>query len=344
MRIGSLYAGIGGFDLAARWMGWSTAWYSEIDPACCHWMAEHFPDAKSLGDVRLIDWTTVEPVDLVCGGFPCQPHSQAGKRKGSADERDLWPEFERAIRSLRPRYVLAENVPGLFTSDDGHFFGTVLGALAALGYDAEWTCLSAADVGAPHERERVWIVAYPDRRTLGGLHDRRKNRDRAGLVAGAGEEVDDADGRGWRARAEQSAQRIDGGRQGLDHSDDGRQRGHDRRHNTQGRRSLLTEGRAAMGDAQGAGPQGRRLASREGAPRSPWADAVPVRGADRITRLVPADVARHGLESPLCPVAPRLPGRVARLRATGNTVVPEAVYEVFQAIDRFDGLVRAGVA
>jgi DNA (cytosine-5)-methyltransferase 1 len=161
VRIGSLFAGIGGFDLAARWMGWETAWFSEIDPYASAVLAKHWPQVPNHGDITQIDFTQVEPVDMLCGGFPCQPHSLAGKRKASADERDLWGEYERAIRLLRPRYVVAENVPGLLTSERGEYFARVLGSLAALRYDAEWTVLSAADVGAPHLRERVWIVAYP---------------------------------------------------------------------------------------------------------------------------------------------------------------------------------------
>jgi DNA (cytosine-5)-methyltransferase 1 len=144
LRIGSLFAGIGGFDLAARWMGWETAWYSEIDPYCCAVMAKHFPDALSLGDITKVDWSTVERPDLLCGGFPCQDISNAGKRAGIDGERSgLWSEFARAIRELRPRYVVVENVAALL----GRGMGRVLGDLAALGYDAEWTVLSAADVG-----------------------------------------------------------------------------------------------------------------------------------------------------------------------------------------------------
>jgi len=102
------------------------------------------------------------PVDLICGGFPCQPVSHAGKRKGDKDERWLWPEFLRIIREVRPRWVLAENVPGLLSVDPGRLFGGILRDLAESGYDAEWDIVSAADVGAPHLRERVFIVAHAD--------------------------------------------------------------------------------------------------------------------------------------------------------------------------------------
>ena len=171
LTVGSLFAGIGGFDLAARWMGWRTIWVSEIDPYCNRILAREWPDAPNLGDITKIDWSTVARPDLLCGGFPCQPHSVAGKRKAGADSRDLWGECARAVRELRPDYAVFENVPGLLTSEGGRFFNRVLSDLAALGYDAEWQVLSAADVGAPHRRERVWIMAYPiGQRGCGGHH------------------------------------------------------------------------------------------------------------------------------------------------------------------------------
>ena len=166
LTVGSLFAGIGGFDLAAEWMGWRTIWVSEIDPYACKVLAHRFPGAPNLGDITKIEWGTVERPEILCGGFPCQPHSFAGRRLGSGDVRDLWSEYVRSIRHLRPKYVVAENVAGLLTSDGGGFFNRVLSDLAALGYDAEWEVFSAAEVGAPHLRERVWVVAYPNRNRL----------------------------------------------------------------------------------------------------------------------------------------------------------------------------------
>jgi DNA (cytosine-5)-methyltransferase 1 len=111
----------------------------------------------------------LEPVDLICGGFPCQPVSVAGKRKGDQDERWLWPQFLRIIRELRPRWVLVENVPGLLSTDNGRLMGGILRDLAQSGYDAEWDCIPAAAVGAPHLRYRVFIVAYAQGEQGGGL-------------------------------------------------------------------------------------------------------------------------------------------------------------------------------
>jgi DNA (cytosine-5)-methyltransferase 1 len=156
MRVGSLFAGIGGFDLAARWMGWGTAWVSEIDPFACAVLAHHFPDAPNLGDITRIDWSTVERPDLLCGGFPCQDISNAGARAGIDGEHSgLWREYARAIRNLRPRYVVVENVAALLARG----IERVLGDLAALGYDAAWHCIPASAVGAPHRRDRIWIIA-----------------------------------------------------------------------------------------------------------------------------------------------------------------------------------------
>lgn len=157
--VGSLFAGIGGFDLAARWCGWATRWYSEIEPYACKIMAKHFPEAENLGDITKL--TNPPPVDVLVGGFPCQDISVAnakgeginGKRSG------LWAEYARIIGEVRPSWVVIENSPLLRRKG----LDRVLRDLVALGYDAEWHCIPASAVGAPHQRDRIWIVAYPMR-------------------------------------------------------------------------------------------------------------------------------------------------------------------------------------
>jgi DNA (cytosine-5)-methyltransferase 1 len=161
MIFGSLFAGIGGFDLGLERAGMKCAWQVEINPFCTKILAKHWPEVKRYEDIRTVGKHNLESVDLICGGFPCQPHSTAGKRAGSKDERDLWPEYARIIRELRPAWVLAENVSGLLSSETGRFFSGVLRDLAECGYDAEWQVFPAAAFGAPHRRERVFIVAYP---------------------------------------------------------------------------------------------------------------------------------------------------------------------------------------
>jgi DNA (cytosine-5)-methyltransferase 1 len=150
---GSLFAGIGGFDLGFERAGIKTVWQVEIDPFCRRVLERHFPGVQRFDDIRECRYLSY--VDIITGGFPRQPHSQAGRRKGTSDERWLWPEYLRIVRELRPLFVVVENVAGLLTSG----MGDVLGGLASSGYDAEWQSLPAAAFGAPHIRERVWIIA-----------------------------------------------------------------------------------------------------------------------------------------------------------------------------------------
>src|SRR5580765_2230070 len=160
----SLFSGIGAFDLGLeRTNGFRTAAFCEIDPFCRRVLAKHWPGVPQYDDVRTL---TAERLaadgivpDVICGGFPCTDISVAGKGAGIEGEQSgLWSEFARLIGEIRPRYVLVENVSALL----GRGMGRVLGDLSALRYDAEWDVISAADMGAPHRRERVWMVAYPE--------------------------------------------------------------------------------------------------------------------------------------------------------------------------------------
>jgi DNA (cytosine-5)-methyltransferase 1 len=164
LTVGSLFTGIGGIDLGLQRAGMTIAWHAETDPYCQRVLAKHWPHVPNLGDVTSINWEDTPRVDVICGGFPCPDISQAGKRAGLAGARSgLWRIFPAAIRHLRPDYVLVENVADLAVRG----LDTVLGDLAALGYDTEWQCIPAASVGAPHRRDRIFIVAYPDSTTRG---------------------------------------------------------------------------------------------------------------------------------------------------------------------------------
>lgn len=164
-----LFSGIGGFALGLKWTGqFKTVLFCEIDGYCQKVLHQHWPDVPIIGDIHDIGERTIHDydlgsIDLVTAGFPCQPFSNAGKRAGASDERYLWPELARAIRALKPRYILLENVPGLLSINDGREFGIVLSDLAACGYDAEWQVLPASAFGAWHRRDRIWIVAYASR-------------------------------------------------------------------------------------------------------------------------------------------------------------------------------------
>ena len=171
MNVLSLFAGIGGLELGLERAGMTTVGQVEIDPFCRRVLAKHWPEVPKYDDVRTAgDWWSSEPrpdVDLVCGGFPCQPFSQAGRRRGVADDRWGWPWFETVVRGVRPRYVVVENVAALLR--DGDAWGWMLGDLARLGFDASWSVLRASDTaGAPHIRARVFLVAYPHGEGLEG--------------------------------------------------------------------------------------------------------------------------------------------------------------------------------
>lgn len=210
MSVGSLFAGIGGFDLGLERAGMSVRWQVEIDPFCNRVLAKHWPDVRRYGDIRDCGAGNLEPVDLICGGFPCQPHSLTGKRYSANDERDLWPQFHRIICELRPRWMLAENVPGLLSSDDGRFFGGILRDLAQSGYDAEWDCIPASAVGAPHLRDRVFVFAYPVRhsRKVGFFAHLQLNQARAKAPMGEFGRMACPDG--WREAVTDYARRDDG--------------------------------------------------------------------------------------------------------------------------------------
>lgn len=160
ITVGSLFSGIGGIELGLeRTKGFRTVWFVEKDPYCQAVLRKHWPNIPIYGDITRLDPERIEKPDMLTGGFPCQPVSEAGKRKAQADERWLWPEFRRLIGILRPRLVFVENVPGLLNANDGSAMGEVLGDLAALRYAAEWQSIPAAAVGAPHLRYRVFILA-----------------------------------------------------------------------------------------------------------------------------------------------------------------------------------------
>jgi len=176
MTFGSLFAGIGGIDLGLERAGMTCLWQVELDNYCTKVLEKHWTEVRRYRDVRKCGKRNLEPVDLIAGGFPCQPHSVAGKRRGAADDRNLWPEFIRIIREARPRYVLAENVPGIVTT----YLDQVLSDLESEGYTC-WTFnIPACAFDAPHRRERIFIVADTDRTRL---QERNRNRPRESFAS-----------------------------------------------------------------------------------------------------------------------------------------------------------------
>ena len=197
MRIGSLFTGYGGLDMAVEaFTGGKVVWYSEIEKAACTVLDAHYPDVPNLGDIKTVDWSAVAPVDILTGGYPCQPFSAAGLRKGTNDERHLWPYVREAISNLRPELVVLENVRGHLSLG----IDTVLGEMAAVGYDARWGLVRASDAGAPHQRASVFILAYPHSTGLQGSTHWRSLQDGAEpdrRVADRDRDAANADGLGW---------------------------------------------------------------------------------------------------------------------------------------------------
>jgi len=320
--IGSLFSGIGGLDLGLeRATGARTIWNCEQDEFCRKVLAKHWPDATQYTDVHDID-EHVAPVDLICGGFPCQNLSVAGDRTGLAGEKSgLWHEYARIIRLLRPRFVFVENVPALRTlvSDDG--LGRVLGDLAESGYDTEWDCVPAAAVGAPHVRDRIFILAW--------------RRD----VAGAGSNVADSDSSTGGPAPGSTESKVGAVEDAGRPSKSGRRRG-------------AVSG-TDVGDTNGAGRKERR-----GAVAVPTQQQTTQRDGSRLSRGLEHDFpprpgadewpewlkshpfAQPGIRRSSDGVSEGLDAtRRPRLKALGNAVVPQAAARAWHLLSK-----RAGVS
>ena len=328
MTLGSLFSGIGGLDLGLERAGMRVVWQVENNPFCRKVLAKHWPDVPCYEDVKTLTGEELEPVDVICGGFPCQPVSVAGTQKGTDDERWLWPEFNRLIRILRPRYAILENVPGLFTVQHGQIFGDILRDLAEGGYDAEWDRLPAASVGAPHLRQRVFIIAT--RQEMADAETERHQgidsphrTDGDGVEGGARQNGDElrgeALGRGGsrRARAKAVADagrltpRTEGNRPGGERLDGASERvGANEGHGP-------PDSHETVADADRTGPQGREL--------------LPQRRVERVTgagglgcRFFDAPIGGEWFAEPnVGRVAHGVPSRVDRLKCLGNAVVPQ---------------------
>jgi len=304
LAVGSLFAGIGGFDLAARWLGWRTLWYSEIDPYASAVMKKRFPDAVNHGDVTQLRGSHVARVDVLCGGFPCQDISLAGKGAGIEGSRSgLWTHYARIIDEVRPSWVVIENVSALRSRG----LDRVLGSLAALGYDAEWHCIPAAYVGAPHRRDRIWIVAHPN-----ADESRSQGWDRAIVRECARQQPVGPLG------ALADADRVVGNERGGSDPGQGEGRRHADRsvvgaHELAKTRPILYADSAGShaptlpGIHRGEESAGARHGESQ---RSDWWESEP-------------DVGR---------VAHGVPSRVDRLRCLGNAIVPQVAAFIFQAI------------
>jgi DNA-cytosine methyltransferase len=184
MRHGSLFSGIGGFDLAAQWMGWDNVFHCEINKFCQKVLKKHF-NSISYEDITTTDFSIHRgEIDIITGGVPCQPFSKAGKMQGKKDSRYLWDEYIRCVRECQPQWFVAENVSGLLSTDSGVAYENIILSMEAEGYETFTLCLPACSVGTYHIRERVWIIgryfmetdSYTTRRKLGEIPNESKEK------------------------------------------------------------------------------------------------------------------------------------------------------------------------
>jgi DNA (cytosine-5)-methyltransferase 1 len=186
MTHGSLFSGIGGFDLAAEWMGWENKFHCEWNEFGQKVLHHYWPKAELFTDIKKSNFTKyANRIDILSGGFPCQPYSSAGKRLGKEDDRHLWPEMLRAIREISPRWVVGENVRGLTNWNGGVVFDEVQANLEAEGYEVTPFLLPACAVNAPHRRDRIWFVAHSTR-TSERTNELRSLRCKNGEISGEG--------------------------------------------------------------------------------------------------------------------------------------------------------------
>jgi DNA (cytosine-5)-methyltransferase 1 len=304
LTVGSLFSGIGGIDLGLERAGMKVLWQVEIDEWCRAVLAKHWPDVERFEDVREVGAHNLERVDVIAGGFPCQDISLAGHGAGISGPRSgLWSEYARLIRELRPRYVLVENVSALLARG----LDVVLADLAAVGYDAEWDCIPASAVGAPHRRDRVWLVAYPQ------SHLRRAPRNaRPESLDWGRADVADA----YRTRSQGLGAEPELG------SDSGEESSRGSRSDTRTVADTTGNGRLPRWQGDPAQESRGRKSNRGGVCPN-LSDAY---GESSIGTPVARQERGHwAVEPNVGRVAHGVPNRVDRLRGLGNAVVPQVV-------------------
>lgn len=352
MTHGSLFSGIGGFDLAAQWMGWENVFHVERDPFCRQVLSHHFPESQSFDDVKTFDATHFcGRVSIISGGFPCQPFSAAGKRAGTSDDRYLWPEMFRIIREARPTYVVAENVRGLVSWNEGLVLDTVCSDLEGEGYEVFPVILGAASVNAPHRRDRIWIVAYRDD-GLGEQSNEEVQPRRNAAHDGRSGSASDSNDKGG-AGGPRQVQGTDGEVPQWDNDAQPRHAGPADATNTRGmgrqrRRSEEAErrkgerlgvqphvkGQSSGADATHANGARERQDNRQGEPRQPDQTRPPTDWQDFPT-VPPICGGDDGLPERLDGITfPKW--RRESIKAYGNAIVPQVALQIFRALEDID--------
>ena len=318
MRHGSLFSGIGGFDLAAEWMGWENVFHCEWMPFPRQVLKYNFPNSISYEDITKTDFTIHRgSIDILTGGFPCQPYSLAGKRKGTEDSRHLWPEMLRAIREIQPKWILGENVFGIVNWSGGLVFEQVQSEMEAEGYEVQPFVIPACAKDAPHRRDRVWFVAHTSNKRCNNRSDNRQER----CIQG-NERTTEENKPEWNGRK--------------------------RRVGSFGSNATNTEGGSFERELQQRQEQGefRRCNCETTTYARLFRQAKRKQQAARTIER--SSWESFPTESPICSrndgISDRLDGitfpkwRNESIKAYGNAVVPQIVFEIFKAIQKYEDL------
>lgn len=320
---GSLFSGIGGSELAAQWLGWGNLFHCEINEFGRKVLEHYWPKSKSYEDITKTDFSVWRGrISVLSGGFPCQPYSAAGQRLGTEDDRHLWPEMLRAIREIQPTYVVGENVLGFTNWNDGLVFDEVQTELEAEGYEVQSYILPAAGVGAPHQRYRVFIVAYCDIKLL----------ERSEKIK-----------RGWREREQErpkirdSDRAISGGRSTTDSSS---QRSERMQSDQQSKTRQSKQGGSGRSNCKGTPSDSYREGlegAREKRKNKRWKNTKghtgqSIRAWNDWPTQPPVRIGNDGFSSDLDGIT--LPKwRKESLKAAGNAIVPQVIHTIFKTID-----------
>ncbi len=328
MDLGSLFSGIGGFELGLEWAGMGPVkWQVEIDLYCQKVLAKHWSDVKRYGDIRDVGKHNLEPVDLICGGFPCQPFSVAGKRKGKEDDRHLWPEYLRIVTELNPAWVIGENVPGIINME----LDTVLSDLENAGYSTATLIIPACSVDAPHRRDRVFILAH-NNNTKNGASRSEINQD-------------------WSQNYEGWSEQSQYGNSGQDNTSqntlNSRVRGRDNGSEGWGECSLQTERPDSnVTDTESRETQSAKQRGLHAEPCGTDYDAWYTKGTGQQGSINRQGQMQYGgtgarqdwieVATRLCRVDDGIPNRVDRLKCLGNAVVPQVAMVIGELIIEYE--------
>lgn len=384
MRVLDLCAGIGGFSLAAHWLGWSTAAFCERDKFCQKVLAKNFPEVEIYDDVYEFPSKSFRGrADIITAGFPCQPFSQAGKREGRNDERHLFPAILEIVRDVRPLWCVFENVRGLLSIESGQVFAEITASLESIGYEVITFCVPASAVNAPHRRDRLWIIAHSiesragrDNGTLANKSGRTRESGRTGIRQGNGTvgtgRTDSADPNA--TNPDNTGDRASASEPHAKRPPLGGERGEPQFESSGHADDAITDTRCKYGQSGRNGGMAtsasewshgivdpQRCRERDADTTDACAFGVPrnSKGAGQpggINRSGQNEYGRTGARIPqfgenwpavaarFCRMDDGLPdelhesgsrdNRVNRLKALGNSIVPQLAYEIFRAIDQ----------